>query len=144
MNRLSRRIAALRLCLAAFAASSVFPTAQAAHPFAPDDFFRVQEVRDPRVSPDGNWVAYVVSSNDREADEAQTTLWMTSWDGTQRLQLTNPAAGAEKPRWSPDGRYLAFLSTPAGADAGQIKILDRRGGEARAITNVKGDIREFA
>ncbi len=138
MSAKQRLLAVLWLCVA------VCTVAQAGRPFAPDDFFRVHEVTDPRVSPDGLWVAYIVSSNEREGDEAQTVLWMTSWDGTQHIQLTNPPEGAEKPRWSPDGRYLAFLSTPSGADAGQIKLLDRRGGEARTLTNVKGDIRELA
>jgi dipeptidyl aminopeptidase/acylaminoacyl peptidase len=109
-----------------------------------DDFYRVQEVSDPQVSPDGLWVAYVVSNNDRDADEARSAVWMVSWDGQQRLPLTVAAEGTSRPRWSPDGRYLAFLATPQGSDKSQIMLLDRRGGSARQLTSVAGDISEYA
>jgi len=111
---------------------------------APDDFYRIQDLSDPQVSPDGQWVAYVVTTNDREADEARGAIWMVSWDGGQRLALTAAAEGIGKPRWSPDGRYLAFLSAPSGSDKPQIMLLDRRGGDARPLTRVSGDIGEYA
>jgi dipeptidyl aminopeptidase/acylaminoacyl peptidase len=111
---------------------------------APDDLYRVQEVSDPQVSPDGRWVAYVVTTNDREPDEARSAIWMVSWDGSERLALTAAADGTGKPKWSPDGRYLAFVSTPSGAEKAQIMLLDRRGGDARALTSVTGDIGEYA
>ena len=110
----------------------------------PDDFYRVQDVSDPQVSPDGAWVAYVVTSNDRGADEARSAVWMVSWDGSQHLPLTAAADGTEKPRWSPDGRYLAFMATPAGSEKAQIMLLDRRGGNARQLTSVAGDIGVYA
>ena len=117
---------------------------QGGRTLVPDDFYRVQDVTDPQVSPDGQWVAYVVTTNDRQADEARSAIWMVSWDGSQRLALTSAADGTSKPRWSPDGRYLAFLSTPAGSDKSQIMLLDRRGGDARQLTGVSGDIGEYA
>ena len=108
---------ALACCLpAAFAAD----TPAARRPLVPDDFYRLSYVSDPRVAPDGQWVAYVVTVNDRDADEQRSAVWMVSWDGTQRVQLTNLAAGTRAPRWSPDGSYLAFLATPAGADKVQV------------------------
>jgi dipeptidyl aminopeptidase/acylaminoacyl peptidase len=110
----------------------------------PDDFYRVQDLTDPEVSPDGQWVAYLVSTNEREGDEARSAVWMASWDGTQRLALTAPADGTVKPKWSPDGRYLAFIAKPAGAEEGQIMLLDRRGGAARQLTSVSGEIGEYA
>jgi dipeptidyl aminopeptidase/acylaminoacyl peptidase len=111
---------------------------------APDDFYRVQEVSDPQVSPDGLWVAYVVTTNEREADEARSAVWMVSWDGSQRLALTAAADGTGKPKWSPDGRYLAFVATPAGTDKAQIMLLDRRGGDARQVTSSSGDVDDYA
>ena len=110
----------------------------------PDDFYGVVDVSDPQVSPDGLWVAYVVTANDRDADEARSAIWMVSWDGSQRLALTPAADGTGKPKWSPDGRYLAFIATPAGSEKGQIMLLDRRGGDARALTGVTGEIGEYA
>jgi len=109
----------------------------------PDDFYRMQSVSDPQVSPDGQWVAYLVTTNDRDADESRTAVWMVSWDGRQQIPLTNPAHDTEAPRWSGDGRYVSFLSLPAGADKDQILLLDRRGGEARTLTHVSGDIEGY-
>jgi dipeptidyl aminopeptidase/acylaminoacyl peptidase len=108
-----------------------------------DDFYRVQDVSEPQVSPDGQWVAYVVTTSERESDQARSAIWMVSWDGSQRLALTAAAEGTDKPRWSPDGRYLAFLATP-GSDKSQIMLLDRRGGDARQLTSVSGDIGDYA
>jgi dipeptidyl aminopeptidase/acylaminoacyl peptidase len=110
----------------------------------PDDLYRVKDVSDPQVSPDGRWIAYVVTENDRSADEARSAIWMVSWDGTQQVELSAAAEGNAKPRWSPDGRYLSYVSTPAGAEKAQIMLLDRRGGDARALTGVTGEITEYA
>ncbi len=109
-----------------------------------DDLFRVVDVSDPQLSPDGLWVAYVADSSDREADQVRSAIWMVSWDGTQDLSLTNAADGTEKPRWSPDGRFIAYLAKPAGSDTAQIMLLDRRGGEARQLTRVTGEIGAYA
>jgi Tol biopolymer transport system component len=113
-------------------------------PLGSDDFYRVQAVSDPQVSPDGLWVAYVVTTSDRDADEQRSAIWMASWDGTQQLAMTAAASDTDKPRWSPDGRYLSFLTSPAGSDKLQLMLLDRRGGEPRQLTAVTGDIREYA
>ena len=130
----------LLLCAArAFAAD-----APAARRLSADDLYRVQDVSDPNVSPDGLWVAYVVTTNDREADEARSAIWMVSWDGSQRLAMTAVADGTGKPRWSPDGRYLAFVANPSGSDTAQIMVLDRRGGDARQVTSASGDIGEYS
>jgi Tol biopolymer transport system component len=93
----------------------------------------MQIVTVPQVSPDGKWVAYVVSTNDRGADETRSAIWMVSWDGTQQIPLTNPAHDISSPRWSLDGRYLSYLAIPTGTDKSQVMLLDRRGGEARAL-----------
>jgi dipeptidyl aminopeptidase/acylaminoacyl peptidase len=135
--------AALLLSLSALQAFAS-DAAQGSRTLAPDDFYRVQDLSDPQVSPDGQWVAYVVTTNEREADEARSAIWMVSWDGRERLSLTAAAEGIAKPRWSPDGRYLAFLSTPSGTDKTQIMLLDRRGGDARPLTSTGGDIGEYA
>ena len=108
-----------------------------------EDFYRMESVSDPRISPDGQWVAYLVTTNDRDADEARSAVWMVSWDGTQHVQLTTPASSISAPRWSPDGRYLAYLAKPTDAEHSQVMLLDRRGGEARALTKVTDDIDSY-
>src|SRR6476661_4815974 len=85
--------------------------AQAAgRPLNPQDFYRIQEVSDLQVSPDGKQIAYLVSHNDKEADEIQTNLWMVAWDGGEPIQLTHGTQDVSSPKFSPDGRFLSFLS----------------------------------
>lgn len=130
--------------LAALLLVAVIPgvasTAAAPRPLTADDFYLMQSVSDPRISPDGQWVAYLVTSNDRDADEARSAVWMVSWDGTQHVQLTTPSGSVSAPRWSPDGRYLSYLAKPADSEHSQVMLLDRRGGEARVLTKVSDDI----
>jgi dipeptidyl aminopeptidase/acylaminoacyl peptidase len=118
-------------------------TAPSRRPLNADDFYNLQLVSDPQVSPDGKWVAYLVSGNDRDGDESRSTIWMTSWDGSQQVQLTNAGHDISSPRWSRDGRYLSYLNTPAGADKSQVMLFDRRGGEAKALTSVTDDIQSY-
>jgi len=148
MNALITQAAVLLMLPALFAgeaaAADTHETAGAVRrTLTPDDLYRVRDVSDPEVSPDGSWVAYVVTENDRSADEARSSIWMVSWDATQQVALTGAAEGTTKPKWSPDGRYLAYLSIAAGSDKAQILLMDRRGGDARPITQVKGDIGEY-
>ena len=75
-----------------------------------DDVYRLRQVSDPQISPDGAWVAYTVSVPDTVKDEENSDVWMASWDGTRNVRLTSSKAGEHAPRWSPDGRYLTFLS----------------------------------
>lgn len=131
------------LCVGA-SATVAADTAAARRTLNVEDFYKIQTLTDPQVSPDGQWVAYVVTTNDRDADEPRSAVWMVSWDGKQQLQLTNAANEISAPRWSPDGRYLAFLSTPAAAEHKQVMVLDRRGGEARTLTSVSDDIGDYA
>src|ERR1700730_9167550 len=121
-----RMTAGLLLSLVAVQAQPA--DAPARRSLAPDDLYRVQDLSDPQVSPDGLWVAYVVTTSDREADAQRSAIWMASWDGTQQLALTAAASDTDKPRWSPDGRYLAFLTSPGGSDKLQLMLLHRRGG----------------
>jgi dipeptidyl aminopeptidase/acylaminoacyl peptidase len=112
-------------------------------PLSAEDDDRALELTEPECAPDGAWVGYVVTGVDRDSDEARSAVWMVSWDGTQQLALTAPAAGTHAPHFSPDGRYLAFLTTPAGADNGVLMLLDRRGGDAQPLPNIEGDVSDF-
>lgn len=110
----------------------------------PDDFAQIKSVGDPQLSPDGNWVAYTINTIDLEKDKSDTDIWMVSWDGATNLRVTSSPENESTPRWSPDGKYLAFTSGRQEGKGAQIWLLDRRGGEAQRLTKVKGGVSAFA
>lgn len=109
-----------------------------------DDIFNIRDVRDPQRSPDGRWVAYTVSAAVKETDKSNTDVWMVSWDGQQHVQLTFTPDGESSPRWSPDNKYLSFISSRQGAKSGQVWLLNRAGGEAVKLTDIKGGVSDHA
>ena len=125
-------------------AGAEYSSAQARRPLNADDLFNLKEVRDPQRSPDGKWIAYTVARAIEDTDKNDTDIWMVSWDGQQHVQVTSSAEGESSPRWSPDGKYLAFLSSRQGAKKAQIWLLNRAGGEAIKLTDVKGGISDYA
>lgn len=129
----------LLLSLTFVTAASVMAQTPKPHPMTLDDAFRVKNVGNVKVSPDGNWVLYTVSSVDLKKDDATTDLWMVSWDGKQDIQLTYDYNGSVgSPEWSPDGKYISFSSGRKGtAEGTQVWVLSRSGGEARQLTDVK-------
>jgi dipeptidyl aminopeptidase/acylaminoacyl peptidase len=85
----------------------------------PEDVFSFRTVTDPRLSPDGTKVAFVVNTNSSEDDEAQTTIWVTSADGSMPARQFTSGPKDTSPRWSPDGRYLAFVAKRPSPGSGQ-------------------------
>ena len=107
-----------------------------------DDFAKFQDVSDLQCAPDGKWVAYSVSDSDVKADKRRSAIWMVNRDGSSNVRLTY--GGSEStPRWSPDGKHIAFLATRPADGKTQVWVLDRRGGEARQLTNVKEEIEDY-
>lgn len=110
----------------------------------PADVYLLKNVGDAQPSPDGKWIAYTVSSIDTAKDKSNSDIWMVNWDGEQTLQLTNSEESESTPRWSPDGKFISFLSSRNGEKTVQIWLMDTRGGEAKKITSLKGDLEEYA
>ena len=109
-----------------------------------DDQFRLQDVGNPEISPDGEWVLYTVATTDVAADRRNTDLWKVRWDGSSRSQLTFSPENETSPKWSPDGKYISFLSSrPGPAKGTQVWLLDRSGGEARQLTQLKGGVTSY-
>jgi dipeptidyl aminopeptidase/acylaminoacyl peptidase len=126
------------LLITVFSASALF--SQTRHPLKLDDMPRFKEVRDAQCSPDGKYVAYVMSQTDVKQDRAGNAhIWMIGFDGSNNQQITSSDQSESAPRWSPDGKYLSFTSSRPGAARGnQVWLLPRSGGEALQLTDVKG------
>ena len=118
-------------------------TAQSKRPLQVDDIFQFRDVSDPRTSPDGAWIAYAVSHRDPKKDARDTDIYMVPFGGGEPIRLTASEKAERSPRWSPDGRHLAFLSNRDETKT-QVWLLDRRGGEATKLTDYKGGVSSFA
>ena len=143
-----------QLCAISFLVFPAVALAQASDRklFLPEEVHRIAGVGDLAVSPDGDWVAYTVRTTNVEKDRYETDLHMVSWDGTSHIQLTHTAdSGESNPRFSPDGRYLAFIASRSDgndddddpANMAQIWLLNRSGGEAQRLTEIAGGVSGF-
>src|SRR5579883_988184 len=113
-----------------------------------EDLYEIKFLSRPRISPDGQRVAYVVTEVDGRKHAYRSAIWVTPATGGEARRLTAAPANATDPSWSPDGRWLAFLSDREG-EAGlaasaeqkrlgkgkpQIWLLPTDGGEAHQVT----------
>jgi dipeptidyl aminopeptidase/acylaminoacyl peptidase len=144
-SRLSRPFRLSRLLYPVLTGLLFATPAAAQRPVTVADLDSLRDVSDPQLSPDGAWVAYSVSTVDTARDADDSDVWMTSWDGARSIRLTRSPAGEHAPRWSPDGRSIAFLSSrddPHESD--QLWILDREGGDAERVTDLPGGVSDYA
>ena len=109
----------------------------------PSDLYRFTSISDPQVSPDGQWVSYSMSKVDSIKDKRISSIWMISWDGKEDIQLTHDQENENKARWSPDGKWISFLSSRQDSKGSQVWLMDRRGGEAKRITEFKSGISDY-
>src|SRR6202521_2549625 len=124
----------------AFRAQTPPPTSRA---ITIDDYFQIREVTDPQLSPDGKWVAYSVSSSLLKEDKSESRIWMVPTAGGDPVPMTAEGLSSSHPRWSPDGRFLAFLSARNEGKT-QIWLLNRLGGEAQCLTDTPQSVEDFA
>ncbi len=113
--------------------------------FSVDDLVRIANVSDLDLSPDGEYVVYSVGEPNFEDDAARYDLWRARWDGSGKRALTRtPDADEYQPAYSPDGRWIAFLSDRGDEDAEtQVWIMPADGGEAEALTAFPGGVADF-
>ncbi len=105
-----------------------------------DDYFALQSVGSPHISPDGGWVAYTIGTKDLENDRSESRLWIVSTSGGEPRPMTAKGTSVGSPGWSPDGTYLTFTAN-SGDQGSQLFGLDLQGGGERVqITNIEGGI----
>ena len=110
--------------------------------FSIDLLLQLAAVSDPQVSPEGDWIAYTVSRRDMDKDKSASQIWMVAASGGTPVAMTAEGMSSSHPRWSPDGRYLTFLSA---RNEGQTQIwsLYRGGGEAVQLSDTTQSVSDF-
>lgn len=152
-------VASLSLCVLLLSSLAWAGQAEGKRGITPEDYFAFESVSDPRISPDGKLVAYVVTTVDQKQNRRHSSIWMTAADGSRApWQFTTSPQNSNAPRWSPDGQFLAFISSRPFADGAasrgpaesatsdvrpQVWVLSMSGGEARRITNLKNGASSF-
>lgn len=123
---------ALLVCLLGLSVPAV---AQGRRPLGVVDMINLPAVSDPQLSPDGRSVLFVMDAPDWKANRRVGHVYRIGADGRDQVQLTFGERGESSPRWSPDGRRIAFLARRGDDAHNQIYVLDADGGEARRITS---------
>src|SRR6266852_2957325 len=108
-----------------------------------DDLLTIKSVGGTQISPDGKWVAYTVGYGDFKQDAFVTQIWLADSASGKSFQLTRGEKSSTNPRWSPDGKWLAFLSNRL-EDKNQVFVIDTSGGEAQQLTKSETAISNFA
>ncbi|HEX5734893.1 MAG TPA: S9 family peptidase [Blastocatellia bacterium] len=130
MKRLVSSIAIILLLLTPVAAQK---WQKPLKPFTIDELLQVRRVSDPQLSPDGRWIAYTISDTDKAANRRTTQIYLISSQGGDPRQLTNEKQSSTSPRWSPDGKRLAFVS---GSQIWTIDVTNTGASAPKQITNI--------
>ncbi len=142
----------MKVLALAGALMAAVPALAGTKPWTVDDVLAVKAVTDPQVSPDGQRVAYVVSSLNEEKDAYQTDVWLVPAAGGEARALTSSPTDDESPRWSPDGKWIAFISDRPRPGAKkddedgkrQLWLIRPDGGEPRLLTSSGGNVTDLA
>ncbi|HYE88266.1 MAG TPA: S9 family peptidase [Vicinamibacterales bacterium] len=128
--------------------SSTFTSAQSKRPAAFDDVLNIKAVQNATISPDGKQVVYTVRQwvKDQDRMEARTHVWRVPADGSAPArQMTFGERGDNQPQFSPDGKYLSFVSSRGSAEAkSQIYLMAVDGGEAWKLTDAKENVSAYS
>ncbi len=109
----------------------------------PEDYYAFKNVTDAQISPDGKTVAYAVTSVDEKRNRRETAIWLTSTDGSGGTRQLPIGASAKSPRWSPDGKSIAFIAALPATDKPQVQLLTLSGGRTRRVTDLANGVEAF-
>src|SRR5881398_3150435 len=101
-----------------------------------DEYLALPVVGDPQLSPDGKWVAYTVTHSSLKENRGTTRIWLADVTAGTTRQLTAGPGSDRQPRWSPDGRTLAFVSTRESGPQLWLLPVGGTGGEARRVSSL--------
>ncbi|GBF58592.1 dipeptidyl-peptidase 5 [Candidatus Phycosocius bacilliformis] len=110
--------------------------ADAKGPMTPELMWKLQRVGAPSLSPDGKMTVVPVTRFDADGDRSFTSLWIVSVESGAARQLTSGDGNDLAPIWSPDGKWIAFVSKRGSDSANQLYVIAPDGGEARRLTAV--------
>jgi dipeptidyl aminopeptidase/acylaminoacyl peptidase len=121
------------ICLFILSGLSVYGEApKTPHPFSVHDLIAMDRVSGQTVSPDGQWIVFILRKTDLEANRGRTDLWLVGTDGKGPRQMTSDPAGDFNPCWSKDGKAIYFISTRS--KSSQIWQIAADGGESVQVT----------
>jgi dipeptidyl aminopeptidase/acylaminoacyl peptidase len=116
-------------------AASATARAQAPRPMGLVDLLNIPRLSEPQLSPDGKHVLFTRSDADWKTGRRVTHIWRATVPGGDSVQLTSGSDGESGPRWSPDGKAIAFVAKRGDNEFAQIYLLPGDGGEARPLTS---------
>lgn len=124
-----------RFALVIFAFAAPIAAAEK-RPITVEDLWKVKRVGPPPISPDGKWCAVEVTTYDINANDSTSQIWLLATDGKTQKQLTTSLGKNSGPKWSPDGRWIAFTAKRGNDDVAQIYVIAPEGGEARRVSRM--------
>src|SRR5271169_4297320 len=110
--------------------------AAAKHAFTIEDLYRLRGIEDLHVSPDGKTVLFTVQTSDLAKAKRTGHVWLMDADGKNARQFTFGEKGESSPIFSPDGKWIAFISSRDGSDNENLYVISASGGEARQLTKI--------
>lgn len=134
---MKRSAALLTILILAMASAAKVKEQQPTRPIMIDDVLKVRRVSDPQVSPDSHWIAYTIADTDKAANKRINQIYLISIDGGEPRPLTNEKQSSSSPRWSPDGKRLAFVSARDGEpQIWSVEVSEGATGSVKKVTNI--------